>query len=310
MPSLSALYDLVNSGYYQFAANIIQYDEECSRFDSELGYTLRPGTCSFNNPEFETSVSVNSLGVRDDEASLVGPEIVVIGDSVAMGWGVEDDEVFSQVVERETGLKVLNAGVSSYGTIRELRMLNRVDLSAADILIIQYHGTDYAENLAFWSDEDAFKTMSKNDYAQRVADMPNRYLFGKGTYHLLRRLKNTLLAKQGVAPDHWGKFIYALERVPDFDLSAMHLIVLELGHFQLPAHELHGRKVELSNQPKSITVVDVTGLPLEFYPLDGHPQAIGHHSIGTALARVVASYSSNPPDVQSVRVVDAANWLY
>jgi len=39
--------------------------------------------------EFTNEVRVNHLGVRDDEASLVAPDVIVIGDSHAMGWGVD-----------------------------------------------------------------------------------------------------------------------------------------------------------------------------------------------------------------------------
>ena len=63
-------------------------------YDPELTYRLRPGACTFSELEFVTDYRINSLGVRDDEASLDGPEIIVLGDSFAMGWGVEQQESF------------------------------------------------------------------------------------------------------------------------------------------------------------------------------------------------------------------------
>jgi hypothetical protein len=62
---------------------------------------------------------VNTIGVRDNQRSLTQPEIVVAGDSYAMGWGVQQDESFPELIERRTGRRVLNAAVSSYGTVRE-----------------------------------------------------------------------------------------------------------------------------------------------------------------------------------------------
>src|SRR4029077_2394599 len=74
---------------YFYRRHIVQLDERTARYDPELLYTLRPGQFTFSNVEFSTPYVVNSLGVRDDERSLAQPEIVVVGDSYAMGWGVQ-----------------------------------------------------------------------------------------------------------------------------------------------------------------------------------------------------------------------------
>src|SRR5262245_30955882 len=59
----------------------------CGRYDAGLTYMLKPGRCRFASVEFDTQVNVNSFGLRDDEESLTGPEIIVLGDSNAMGHG-------------------------------------------------------------------------------------------------------------------------------------------------------------------------------------------------------------------------------
>ena len=74
--------------------------------------------------------------MRDDEESLKAPEVIVLGDSVAMGWGIEQNETMAQQIEAMAGLKVLNAGISSYGTVREMKLLNRLDLSRVKYLVI------------------------------------------------------------------------------------------------------------------------------------------------------------------------------
>src|SRR5690349_19547199 len=101
--------------YYNEDQPYIQYLPACAKYDSQLTYTLKPGSCRFSGREFDTTVTINSLGVRDDEQSLNAPQIFVLGDSIAMGWGVQDDETFASLVEKETGIKVLNLAVSSYG---------------------------------------------------------------------------------------------------------------------------------------------------------------------------------------------------
>ncbi|HEY6505513.1 MAG TPA: hypothetical protein VIZ28_16175 [Chitinophagaceae bacterium] len=51
-----------------------------------------------------------------------------------------------------TGEKVLNAGMSSYGTARELKNLYRLDTSGLQTLIIQYGRNDEVENEQFVRD--------------------------------------------------------------------------------------------------------------------------------------------------------------
>ena len=46
---------------------------------------------------------------------------------------------------------MLNAGVSSYGTAREFRLLDRLDTSALRYLIVQYCDNDDEENTAYIS---------------------------------------------------------------------------------------------------------------------------------------------------------------
>ena len=127
---------------------------------------------------------MNSLGVRDDEASLASPRIIVAGDSYAMGWGVDQEKTFAQLLEKETGTRVLNAGISSYGTAREMALLKRVDLSRLAFLIIQYSDNDYIENKGFVHFGRKLPILSEAEYQQIVSDHMWRtdYYFGKRTF--------------------------------------------------------------------------------------------------------------------------------
>lgn len=153
---------------YWANVSYVQYLPDCARYDSDLGYTLRPGSCVFENTGFSTEIDVNSAGYRDDEASLDAPEIVVLGDSQAMGWGVGQGKTFADIIEAETGRKTLNTGVSSYGTVRELMTLNRLDRSNLKTVIIQYSDNDGHENRRYLS-EGTLSTMSEETYAKLVA---------------------------------------------------------------------------------------------------------------------------------------------
>src|SRR5262247_1177276 len=73
-----------------YAGRADRFLAECGRYDPRLTYMLRFGGCHFTNVEFDTDIKVNSFGLRDDEDSLKDPEVIVLGDSQAMGFGVED----------------------------------------------------------------------------------------------------------------------------------------------------------------------------------------------------------------------------
>ena len=126
--------------------------KDCHAYDEILLYRGKPNsTCRFSGLEFDTTISHNSFGVRSRESSLISPSTIVIGDSHAMGWGVEEHERFSDLLPTQFQ-PVLNLSVSSYGTARELRLL---DLYASEypdfyqgagLVVLQYGVNDFGEN--------------------------------------------------------------------------------------------------------------------------------------------------------------------
>jgi hypothetical protein len=142
--------------YVRHERKLIQFLPECAHYDDELVYVLREGGCTHDTIEYKVDYAVNSQGLRDDEVSLAAPAVIVLGDSHAMGWGVNREQVFDQLLEDRLGRPVLNAAISSYGTVRELIMLSRLDATAADDIVITYCDNDAIENRAFI--ENGYKT--------------------------------------------------------------------------------------------------------------------------------------------------------
>ena len=67
-----------------------------------------------------------------------------------MGWGVNDDETFAAIISSRVAVPVLNLGVSSYGTVRELiRVRMQPSLDEASCIFIQYSWNDFQENSVF-----------------------------------------------------------------------------------------------------------------------------------------------------------------
>ncbi|MEZ4768166.1 MAG: SGNH/GDSL hydrolase family protein [Caldilineales bacterium] len=107
----------------------------------------------------EVPIRTNSLGLRSPEVERTKPagttRILVLGDSVAFGWGVRSEDTFASqlasllaTVYPDRRFEVINAGVSGYGTWQELQWLKQtgVDLQP-DVVIVQAHLNDAADNL-------------------------------------------------------------------------------------------------------------------------------------------------------------------
>jgi hypothetical protein len=98
-------------------------------FDPTLGWRLRPNV-SYRSVDHQTGldylIKTNSLGLRDREFPLDEPagrrRILLIGDSVTFGTGVDADWRFSDFMQRALGddVAVINAGVPGWGNDQEL----------------------------------------------------------------------------------------------------------------------------------------------------------------------------------------------
>ena len=146
--------------------NVIQFDPILSNYDKELFYKLKQGNHRFSNLEFNTKFSVNSIGARDDKSSLDSPKIICIGDSFTMGWGVENENTFSSIIEEKSKKKTLNLGVSSYGTAREFLFLDKIDLDSCLNIVLQFCENDVLENRAFVKNNFKLEVSSEKKYSQ------------------------------------------------------------------------------------------------------------------------------------------------
>lgn len=63
-----------------------------------------------NTGDYDVTVRINRRGLRDDKdiALAVPGDLVVVGDSFAWGWGVEEAERFSDLLQAATGRRVYN----------------------------------------------------------------------------------------------------------------------------------------------------------------------------------------------------------
>ena len=289
-----------------FDRDTVQLNPACAKADAVLTYILKPGQCRQKSREFDVQLSINSQGTRDDEDSLRQPEIIVTGDSQAMGWGVEQEKNFAQLLESATGKKVLNAAVPSYSTSREIAALARYDLSKVKTLIIQYCDNDYGENLAFFNDGRKFPVIAPDRYQYLVnvyADQ-KKYYFGKHTWHVLGAAISRLTAKTADAKgnaklpdgrtsnqayeDALGAnlFVDILNHAP-VNLDGVQIILMEVNSsnandaFFIDAVKAIQHGKSNAEAVKNMVEIDLSKVlkPGNYYNLDDHMNASGHAAV-------------------------------
>jgi lysophospholipase L1-like esterase len=122
------------------------------RYDALLGWAHQPGQEGvFETPQFRTVVRINEKGLRDRshayERQGDTERILVLGDSFAWGYGVEESERFSQQLEESLGAEVINAGVSGYSTDQELLWYQNEGIKyEVDLVIVVIAGNDVGDN--------------------------------------------------------------------------------------------------------------------------------------------------------------------
>ena len=278
-----------------------QLSRECSEFDPELLYRLRPGGCRFENEEYETTIGVNSLGVRGTEAELVAPEIIVLGDSYSMGWGVDDDQTYAAVLARRTGRRTLNLAIASYGTARQMAMLGRVDRSRAGTIILQYCTNDLEENRDYV--ERGFRapphTAGEHEDWISTYERYRNYYPGKLTFFALWRVwdgAKRLIRPRADRPRSAGEDARLVRRIIEHHADRIGDARLVVFGISDPGRKLDGFEANLRDELRDadltldVEVVEVERElgPDSFYDLDPHFNPAGHEATAALLEPHVA----------------------
>lgn len=294
--------------YDRYDSRLIQFDENCAVYDSGLFYTLKHNAeFKYSKREFSNTYNTNSQGLRDDENSLKAPQIICLGDSYAMGWGVEQAETYAQNLEKQTGMTVLNAAISSYGTAREMLMLDRIDTSQLKYLVIQYCGNDRGENNFYTRNDYKLEVSPKKRYDSLVADggfvdkyFPMKY-FSLISQAFLKHEINKLvpLFQMSVARDepigneqeHANAFIRVLQHSP-INFQKVKVIVMMVDRYTVMQNNFLREVETLIDQSPykegfagNLQLLDLSNtlLSADYYKLDLHINASGHRKIAQKL---------------------------
>ena len=126
------------------------------RVDPQVRYVLLPNQKGWVDDGF---VTTNSRGFRGREVDIPKPpgrlRVIVLGDSVAFGWGVNDGDTFSSQLQQDlrtqrpgVDLEVVNLGVPGYATRQEVALLKRnlAELQP-DVVLVGFYTNDLPDTL-------------------------------------------------------------------------------------------------------------------------------------------------------------------
>lgn len=304
--------------YNNFERNILQYDKDHANYDSSLFYVLKPSSrFLFRNIEFSDSFFVNRMGLRDDDMSLLKPDIICLGDSYAMGWGVSQNQAFASQLETLTGKKVLNAAMSSYGTARELKSLYRFDTSNLQYIIIQYCRNDIVENKEFVSNDYSLPISSRKEYDSLTKVhswsklyFPGKYFLTIGKIYTSSKLadwREERMRKNAPAADssetktlETARYFMNILLHSKINFSNVKVLVLDLNELEFLNNrfidevkrlsKISPYKEHVHGNLVTVPVADILSKQ-DYYILDAHPHASGHHKIAERLYRVILNNS-------------------
>lgn len=293
--------------YAHNLTNVIQIVPECSEYDSCFYYNLKPdNNCTFSNIEFSNPYTTNSKGFRDDDSSMSRPEVVCLGDSYIMGWGVNQQEAVPAVLESMTQKKVLNAGMSSFGTAREVKRLAALDTSAMKYLVVQYCPNDNEENMA-WVDNGGKLPISpkptydslqaKNDWNKKY--YPGKYFITAMQYWGKEKIKSMLGRPPSVIglpiePPRDAKMFLDILKTAPVNFQQTKIIVFEAVELSGINNVFLTEVNKLLEQPGykeffagNLVTVDLSGKldKSDYYILDGHLRASGYKKMAAEIAK-------------------------
>jgi len=115
---------------------------EIVKYDRILGWRLKNNFEGRHKElEWDVRFKTNSNGFRDEEHRLEKDKkrIIILGDSIAEGYGVRYDDVFANIIRNKLGadFEIFNFGVRGYDIIQEYKCFLETGLQYKPDIVIQ-----------------------------------------------------------------------------------------------------------------------------------------------------------------------------
>ena len=141
--------------------NISNYNMEMWRYSKELKIPTDNDKLPFvhlpNKSAFlyGAQVTTNSHGFRINESALdtllFNDKILFLGDSFTLGWGVDSDSTFPQLIQKwfnnnNIMVESINAGCGNYNTIMEVELFKKIGVKLKPtVVVLGYYINDIEE---------------------------------------------------------------------------------------------------------------------------------------------------------------------
>jgi lysophospholipase L1-like esterase len=276
-----------------------QAKKDCVEYDEELVYVPKINfECEFNNVEYKTNLNFDEEGRKSNyrkilKENLTDAEfrkgVVILGDSIAMGYGVNDDQVLSVLLEKKIKRPVYNLAVSSYATDREIIRLSKSKLiNYVDTIVIFYSENDIGENLATnnlsakKNAQDTFNVLISNqvDLFSRIRKMV-RYAIQIPLQELRR--KTYYIDWR----EHEEQFIKVLRRYPFIHEKKIYVIVAPPSLDRRNYYKNFSPKYYKEYKLEFLYIQNETK---DYYLIDGHPNYKGHEKLADFIYSKLKSY--------------------
>jgi hypothetical protein len=283
--------------YYLYEADLWQNQKECVQYDDKLLYKPSSG-CHFINKEFSTDLNFSEEGrlMTSSRSTASGRPLFFAGDSETMGWGVNDDDTFVSLIASRVEVPVLNLGVASYGTVREIiRIRMHPRFQDANCIVIQYSWNDFDENKVFLA-EGTLPYPTPEKFQMLLSDYGKRKVrFQDVMQHTFDLMLNYPFA---FVLNVFGWHDFPLEdddplngappREETEDAKAFLAVLASLS-------ELNGKKVFVMGPGRFVSALVSGTLPANVFPiwvdlnygdwytLDMHPNKKGHQEIAAQI---------------------------
>ncbi|MFH1770955.1 MAG: GDSL-type esterase/lipase family protein [archaeon] len=149
-------------------------------YDSVLGWKNNPGAEGlFKTPDTLSYVTINSKGLRDKEYDYEKDSsvkrILFFGDSHVWGYGLNNSDRFSEILEKKLGedYEVINMGVTGYSTDQEFLLLRDEGLKYnPNVVVLVFYANDLGGGLHNLRSGYYKSTIAKDGEGYVVENMP------------------------------------------------------------------------------------------------------------------------------------------
>lgn len=249
-------------------------------------------------------IATNEFGFRDREVHSKRTDelrVLVLGDSVALGWGVAEHETFPRRLEGILGgqladrsVRVINTGVGSYNTEQEYAVLRRYFTQLApDVVVLVVTSNDDAEPTPLLASQAAVGFWERSP-PKIAASLLNQLWFYRTIYHLSQYRVYT----ETPTPDSpgWRRALAAYTAYGGF-CEGHGITCATLYHrmYVSPKNDAFVAAFSGIARTRGWTFVDTRSWfpeesdarALTNSVVDSHPNGEGHRIIATNMARVL-----------------------